>query len=97
MATRPDGGTDSIEAMIAAMKQAADSLADAAGTSGRVTPDPPSPSPAAQSSETARYHQHLQERGALVDVDDTTDLAKLPPNITHVRLPNGQIRRLGYS
>lgn len=48
-------------------------------------------------AEREQYHRHLEERGALQDVDDDTDLESLPSSVTHVRHPDGRVERLGYS
>lgn len=48
-------------------------------------------------AEREQYYRHLEERGALEDVDDDTDLAALPSSVTHVRHPDGRVERLGYS
>jgi hypothetical protein len=92
MATRPDSNADSVAAAIAAMKEAADSLAETAAST-----IPGAQESTSDASTETLYHQHLHQRGQLVDVDDTTDLNTLPPEVTHVRLPNGRVRRLGYS
>jgi len=49
------------------------------------------------SAERAQYNRHLEERGALRDVDEDTDLSSLPSTVTHVRHPDGRVERLGYS
>jgi hypothetical protein len=51
----------------------------------------------AADDERAQYHRHLEERGALKDVDEGTDLSSLPPTVTHVRYPDGRVVRLGYN
>ena len=47
--------------------------------------------------ERQQYYRHLEERGALKDVDEATDLSSLPSTVTHVRYPDGRVERLGYS
>lgn len=69
-------------------------------------PDPRQPAGESRSSdaetpelseETRIYYERLQQTGQLIDVDDDTDLRTLPPNVTHVRRPDGTIERIGYS
>jgi len=43
------------------------------------------------------FYEGKEQRGELIDVEFGTDLASLPPNITHVRYPDGTIIHLGYS
>ena len=50
-----------------------------------------------QDDERELYYRHLEERGALKDLDEGTDLSSLPPKVTHVRYPDGRVERLGYS
>jgi hypothetical protein len=42
------------------------------------------------------FYKRLEELGQLVDVDADTDLASLPPHVTHVRHPNGVVERIGF-
>jgi len=61
-------------------------------------PDPEETgAPAGQDEETKVYYKRLEEVGRLADVDETTDLATLPPHVTHIRWPDGRIERIGYS
>lgn len=98
-AGRPDVEGDPVTAAIDAMKKAADALAKTVSTpapdKADAAPVPSTPDNRAQPS--TRYYQHLEQRGALKDVDDATDLATLSPEVTHVRYPDGRIRRVGYS
>ena len=48
-------------------------------------------------AEAQLYYKRLEQEGKLVDIDGTTDLANLPPHVTHIRRPDGSIERLGYS
>lgn len=50
-----------------------------------------------EDEEAQLYYKRLEETGKLVDVDDTTDLATLPPHVTHIRRRDGTIERIGYS
>jgi hypothetical protein len=60
------------------------------------SPESPSdePTPAKHDEE---YYERLEQRGQLVDVDANTDLSALPPNVTHIRHPDGTIERIGYA
>jgi hypothetical protein len=50
-----------------------------------------------EAAEAELFYKRLKQTGRLVDVDETTDLASLPPHITHIRRPNGTIERIGFS
>ena len=78
----------SLAEAMSALKQATDSLSESR-----------TPSHADGSAETEReqYYRNLEERGALKDVDEHTDLSSLPSAVTHVRYPDGRVERLGYS
>ena len=48
--------------------------------------------------EDARlFYERLEQTGRLVDVDANTDLAGLPPHVTHVRYPDGTVERIGFA
>ena len=101
-----DAGTPgSLTAAVTALRRASEALAHVAvpRSSGAA---PPEPAPGARPSEPDApeldpeqelYHQHLRARGALADVTEDADLASLPPSVTHVRYPDGRVRRVGYS
>jgi hypothetical protein len=88
-----DPDADPIAAAVDALKQAAETLADTAAAPGASQRPPPE---SHEDEERRRYYDHLEERGALVDVDEKTDLSDLPPEVTHVRYPDGRVRRIGY-
>jgi hypothetical protein len=46
--------------------------------------------------KTKRYHETLRQTGKLVDVDESTDLSRLPSHVTHIRWPDGRIERLQF-
>jgi hypothetical protein len=53
---------------------------------------------APESDSAARaFYERLEQLGQLVDVDANTDLATLPPHVTHVRYPNGVVERVGFA
>jgi hypothetical protein len=43
------------------------------------------------------FYERKEQTGELIDVEFGTDLASLPPKVTHVRYPDGTIEHLGYS
>jgi hypothetical protein len=54
--------------------------------------------PATQPDKQAeRFYERLEQAGQLVDVDETTDLSILPSRVTHVRFPNGVVKRIQFS
>lgn len=73
---------------MAALKQATDALNESWALS---------PVDGPVETEREQYYRHLEERGALKDVGEDTDLSSLPPTVTHVRYPDGRVERLGYS
>lgn len=51
-----------------------------------------------EADEAARvYYERLEQAGKLVNVDSGSDLADLPPHVTHVRYPDGTVERVGFS
>jgi hypothetical protein len=51
-----------------------------------------------ESDAAARlFYERLEQLGQLIDVDADTDLAALPPHVTHVRYPNGVVERISFS
>ena len=49
-------------------------------------------------AEEARlFYEQLEQTGQLIDVDPDTDIATLPPHITHVRYPDGTVKRIGFN
>jgi hypothetical protein len=73
--------------------------APAAGAPTAPAADPPAgePPPADSAGEARRFHERLEQTGQLVNVDENTDLSKLPPGVTHVRRPDGSVQRVGFS
>ena len=63
------------------------------------TPDAPQDEPTAaeQAEEARRFYEDLEQAGELVDVDANTDLSALPPRVTHVRYPDGTVKRIRFS
>jgi hypothetical protein len=63
------------------------------------TPDAPhdEPTAAEQAEEARRFYERLEQAGELVDVDANTDLSVLPPHVTHVRYPDGTVKRIRFT
>jgi hypothetical protein len=52
---------------------------------------------APQDVERQRFYERLEQAGQLVDVAEDTDLSTLPPHVTHIRRPDGSVKRIGFS
>lgn len=49
-------------------------------------------------AEEARlFYEQLEQSEQLIDVDPHTDIATLPPHITHIRYPDGTVKRIGFN
>jgi hypothetical protein len=49
-------------------------------------------------AEEARlFYEQLEQSGQLIDLEPDTDIATLPPHITHVRYPDGTVKRIGFN
>jgi hypothetical protein len=55
------------------------------------------PTAAEQAEEARRFYERLEQAGELVDVDANTDLSALPPHVTHVRYPDGTVKRIRFT
>ncbi len=61
------------------------------------TPSPP-PKPSDNSDEEAqRFIRILEQTGQLIDVAEGQDTTKLPTQITHVRYPDGRVKRIRFT
>lgn len=93
------------ESLAASADQMTQTMQQMAGqpTGNRETPPPApevapaSPGAATRDEETRRFHEQLEQMGQLADVDEKTDLAALPPHITHIRRPDGSVQRIGFA
>lgn len=47
--------------------------------------------------ERLRFIEILERNGELVDILEGEDTAKLPARITHVRYPDGRVKRIRFS
>jgi hypothetical protein len=58
----------------------------------------PTPVPERTPDEEARlFHARLKQIGQLVDVAAHEDTSKLPASVTHVRYPDGTVKRIRFS
>jgi hypothetical protein len=65
----------------------------------------PPPTPQAPRDETtsaeqaaaAQFYKQLEENGQLVDVEGNTDVSALPAKVTHVRYPDGTVKRIRFT
>jgi hypothetical protein len=63
-------------------------------------PTPQSPrdeTTSAEQAEAAQFYKQLEENGQLVDVDGNTDVSALPAKVTHVRYPDGTVKRIRFT
>ena len=56
-------------------------------------PDQQSP----QDTEKSKFIQSLEQSGQLVDVAEDQDTSKLPASVTHIRYPDGTIKRIRFT
>jgi hypothetical protein len=54
------------------------------------------PPPAAQ-DEARLFYERLERAGQLVNVDANTDASALPAHVTHVRYPDGTVKRIRFT
>jgi hypothetical protein len=71
-------------------------------TKGKNMPPPPPQSPrdettSAEQAEAAQFYKQLEENGQLVDVEGNTDVSALPAKVTHVRYPDGTVKRIRFT
>jgi hypothetical protein len=58
----------------------------------------PTPNPERTPDEEARlFYERLAATGQLVNVDEHTDTSKLPAHVTHVRYPDGKVKRIRFT
>lgn len=57
----------------------------------------PNPDPDRDQEPEARlFEESLRKNGQLVDVAEGADTSKLPARVTHVRYPDGTIKRIRF-
>jgi hypothetical protein len=58
----------------------------------------PTPEPERTPDEEARlYYERLEQTGQLVGVEQDQDTSQLPTRVTHVRYPDGTVRRIRFT
>jgi allantoicase len=50
-----------------------------------------------QDEETRQFIETLRKTGQLVDVDEHADTSRLPAQVTHVRYPDGTVKRIRFT
>jgi hypothetical protein len=58
---------------------------------------PPTPEPDRNEEETRLFYESLKQTGQLVDVAENEDTSKLPARVTHVRYPDGTVKRIRFT
>jgi allantoicase len=64
------------------------------------TPDPKDRQPEprrSQDQEAKLFYERLEQTGQLVDVGQHEDVSKLPARVTHVRYPDGTVKRIRFT
>ena len=58
----------------------------------------PAPKPQLELDKDARlFIETLEKTGQLVDVDEQQDTSQLPARVTHVRYPDGTVKRIRFT
>jgi hypothetical protein len=56
------------------------------------------PNPKRSQDEEARlFYETLEKTGQLVDIGQDEDASKLPVRVTHVRYPDGTVKRIRFT
>ncbi|MEH2545233.1 allantoicase [Bradyrhizobium sp. AZCC 2262] len=50
-----------------------------------------------QDKEARQFIETLEKTGQLVDVDEHQDTSRLPAKVTHVRYPDGTVKRIRFT
>ena len=50
-----------------------------------------------QGSEARQFYESLVKNKQVVDVGEHEDTSRLPAHITHVRLPDGTVKRIRFT
>jgi hypothetical protein len=59
--------------------------------------DPTPNSESGQNDEAELFYKNLEQTGQLVDVGEHQDTSKLPARVTHVRYPDGTVKRIRFT
>jgi hypothetical protein len=60
-------------------------------------PDPNQKPERSQDEEARLFYERLEQTGQLADVREGEDTSKLPAKITHVRYPDGTVKRIRFT
>jgi allantoicase len=52
---------------------------------------------AEQDQATRQFIENLEKTGQLADVDEHEDTSQLPARVTHVRYPDGTVKRIRFA
>jgi hypothetical protein len=55
------------------------------------------PTSAAQDEDARLFYERLERVGQLVNVEANADVSALPAHVTHVRYPDGTIKRIRFT
>jgi hypothetical protein len=55
------------------------------------------PKSTAQDEDARLFYERLEQLGQLVNVEANTDVAALPAPVTHVRYPDGTVKRIRFT
>jgi hypothetical protein len=58
---------------------------------------PNAEAPPAAQDEARLFYERLEQVGQLVNVEAKTDLSALPAHVTHIRYPDGTIKRIRFA
>ena len=62
-----------------------------------ITPTQTSKPQLQQDKEARQFIETLEKTGQLVDVDEHQDTSQLPARVTHVRYPDGTVKRIRFT
>jgi hypothetical protein len=58
----------------------------------------PHDEPTSDAQDEARlFYERLEQAGQLVNVDANTDPSALPAHVTHIRYPDGKVKRIRFT
>jgi hypothetical protein len=83
-------------AAIVSMLIALPALAEEPGTE-RIMPIPAAQPQLERDKEARLFIETLEKTGQLVDVDERQDTSQLPARVTHVRYPDGTVKRIRFT
>ena len=57
----------------------------------------PAEAKSAAQEEARLFYKRLEQAGQLVDVEADANVLALPPHVTHVRYPDGTVKRIRFT